>query len=72
MRLYASNANQSRSTARYARLHRPMSAVTDTPLRDGTPGLPVERASTSVEADSSADGSWLRALLRSTGVRSHA
>jgi len=68
MRLYSSNANQSRSAARYARLHRPMSTVTHSSTLDDTVDFPVE-ATKPKPADSarSAVRSWLKARLGLTG-----
>jgi hypothetical protein len=68
MRLYSSNANQSRSAARYARLHRPMSTVSQSSKHDGavgSPGNSVDRKPAG--SGRKVVGSWLKVRLRLTG-----
>lgn len=67
MRLYASNANQSRTAARYARLNRPMSTVLSSSTLDGTLGFPVETEPRSAGSGRKAVRLWLKARLGPTG-----
>lgn len=67
MRLYASNASQSRSATRYARLNRPMSTVLCASALDRTVGFPAQTEPKSEGSDRKAVGAWLKARLGLTG-----